>query len=260
MKLGKKIAREWDRIAVQLPWNRNANAMEVHIEPDALDRLGAVAYVREKKEKFLRIHLPTELMVMIRGIPFRADCNPFVAAISQGASALEHHYDTFQPKNLCEMHALPAMGRKGEDLTPFQVPWMRGTKSSLVYGEAGLGAEHGISHYGPVSPQKIEKEMVRLMGTYESIRKNGFNPIKYGDIKGYFLRRDDEYRFQIAGGKHRVAALAHMGVKSIPVRMREGWPRVIDRADYRNWPRVLEGEVDPEFALAVFDRYFTEGK
>jgi len=243
-----------------MPWNRNANAVEIHIGPDEMHKLASLPYYREKKERFIRIYLPAEIMVMTRGIPFRPEINPFVAAITQGPKPLVDHYERFQPTNLCEMYGLPARGLKGEDLGHFQVPWMTGNKSSLIRGEAGLGAEHGISHYGPVSPQKLQKEMKRLMGTYESIKRDGFDPIKYGDIKGYFLKRGKEIRFQIAGGKHRVAALAHIGEKSIPVRMREGWPRMIDRDDHKNWPRVMDGEVDPKLALDIFDRYFSEGK
>ena len=113
MKLTKKIKREVDRILVQMPWNRNAHAVEMHIGADELHKIGALPYAREKKEKFLRIHIPIDIMVMTRGIPFTAERNPFVATLAEGAKPLEEHYARFQPKNLAQMYQLEETGREG---------------------------------------------------------------------------------------------------------------------------------------------------
>ena len=63
------------------------------------------------------------------------------------------------------------------------------------------------------------------------------------------------YRFFVRRGKHRTAALVHLGWKSIPVRMRDWWPRLIDAQGVLDWPLVRDGKIAPEFAQAVPARY-----
>ena len=124
------------------------------------------------------------------------------------------------------------------------------------FGEMGLGPEHGVSYFGPVSDKKLQLERKRLDETCKSIVNKGYLPDRHGDISGYFLRRESEFRFKVRGGKHRAAVLTHLGLEKLPVRMKPGWPRVIDRAHSAEWPLVQSGLVDEKLALAIFDRHF----
>ncbi len=90
----------------------------------------------------------------------------------------------------------------------------------------------------------------------QSIQEKGYRPGQYGDIQGYFLHLDGAYRFIIKGGKHRATVLTHLGCKSIPVRMRPFWPRVIYGEQVREWPSVRNGSMSEDFALAVIRRFF----
>ena len=106
----------------------------------------------------------------------------------------------------------------------------------------------------------IDREFIihhkRMQRVVRSIQKQGYRPDRYGDIQGYFIRLNGEYRFVINGGKHRATALASLGFKSIPVRMRPFFPRVIDCERVRDWPLVRSGEMSEDFALAVMRRFF----
>ena len=110
--------------------------------------------------------------------------------------------------------------------------------------------------FGPSTPQKIDREVQRLQAVLGSIRKQGYKPDKYGDIQGYFMRLDGEFRFLVCSGKHRVAALTHLGSESIRVQMRPLWPRVIEGNRVGDWPLVRSGGVSEDFALAMMQRFF----
>lgn len=92
--------------------------------------------------------------------------------------------------------------------------------------------------------------------TIDSIRTKGYHPENHGHIEGYFLKKQQDYKFFVMGGKHRAASLCHLGYDSIPVKMRSGCPRVIDRRDAEDWPLVRSGEIDVKLARSIFDRYF----
>jgi hypothetical protein len=87
----------------------------------------------------------------------------------------------------------------------------------------GLGPDHGISLFGPCTDEKVELEEARLTQIVASITARGYLPDRFGDITGYFLVRQDEFRFVVRGGKHRSAALAALGWTHLPVRLKPGW-------------------------------------
>ena len=78
----------------------------------------------------------------------------------------------------------------------------------------------------------------------------------HGHIEGYFLRAGDQFRFFVLGGKHRAAALACLGYSRIPVKVRTGAPRVVERGSEPEWPLVRQGGMDAALTTQVFDRYF----
>lgn len=197
-------------------------------------------------------------MVVMQGAHNYSDVNhPFNIALQYGKHALSKFYDGFSPKNIIEMYHLDSRGLLGEDLPPWELPWLF-RKRQHPPGEGGLGPEHGVSFFGPCTSEKVDLELRRLVTTVQSISKNGYQPTEHGHIEGYFLQRDNEYRFFILGGKHRAASLCNLGHTNIPVRMRTNCPRLISRKDSAAWPLVQNGEMDQKLAEAIFDSYFAK--
>lgn len=223
------------------------------IRIDRHDDLGAALYFVGPSPIFL---LPPE-MLTLQGARRLTNTHPFVAAIADGPGTLARFYAEFSPRNLAEMYRIPCRGLAGEQLAPWEIPWLRRERKAPP-GEDGLGAECGVSYYGPCAPEKIAVEHRRLTSVAFSIAKKGYRPDRHGHIEGHFLQSGPEFRFFVRGGKHRAAALTSLGVDRIPVRVRLTWPRVVMAGTERDWPLVRSGEVSPEFAALVFRRYFHE--
>lgn len=200
------------------------------------------------------IHMPTSLLVMQGAFRFDAR-HPFVRTINGGRTELAAFYAGFQPENIAQMYRLPRSDI-GAGLAPWELPWLlRPRRPSR--GEKGLGRHHGTSYYGPCTDAKIDLEARRLTGIVESIRSRGYRqPAPRAHIAGHFMQSGDQVRFFVRGGKHRAAALAALGFKHVPVRMRDTWPRVVSREQARHWPLVSGGEISTSLACAIFDRYF----
>jgi hypothetical protein len=225
--------------------------MKIRIDASDSPQLASSLYFVGKSPVYM---LPPE-MLLLQGAHRFGPQHPFVAALTEGRSALERFYSNFAPQGLAQMYRLPETGLHGETLEPWEIPWLK-RKRVPPSPEAGLDIEHGVSYYGPCTPEKIDTEVLRLTSLVESINLNGYQPDQHGHIKGHFLRSGNDFRFFVRGGKHRTAALVHLGHKRIPVIVREGWPRVIVQGTESEWPLVREGEIDAALAAAIFSRYF----
>jgi hypothetical protein len=230
-----------------------------HVEIDRKSEISKVLYLRGSGNFTLRITLPVDMLVTVAAFSFNSGFNPFLAPLRGGPDKLRWFYETFQPEKICDTYGLAARGRRGEDLPPWEIPWYYRPVRTAPPGERGLGAEHGLSFYGPASDRKVALECRRLRGTRDSIERYGFDPDRYSDITGYFLRSGEDYRFYVIGGKHRTAAMVDLGYETIPVVMKPHWPRLIDRDRAHEWPLVQSGAMDEGLARDIFDRYFNPG-
>lgn len=188
--------------------------------------------------------------------------------IQYSDTVLHDYYQKFQPKNLLEFYfeTDPPTGHVAQTLErltlPPHEPFMPWDPSiPLLSGEKGLESHHGSQGYGPVTDEKGQLEFERLVKTYESIKAHGFIP-DYGhdgDIKGYFLiNNDNDYRFIIRAGLHRVAALSVLEFSNIRVKFKPNFPRVIYLANVARWPLVKANEIDVATAERIFLRYFRD--
>lgn len=204
----------------------------------------------------LLLEVPPKLLVMQGG--FRYDeQHPFVEALRSGPGELDRFYRTCQPRNLSEYYGFHADTRLGSDLPPWEIPWQNRAKRLPPRGEGGLGAEHGVSFYGPATEEKVELEMHRLTSTQTSIQENGYEPQAFGHIKGHVLHAGGEEGavFFVRGGKHRAAVLAHLEMETIPVMFRRNFQRVVDINQRRCWPLVRNGSMDVSLASDIFMSY-----
>ncbi len=198
--------------------------------------------------------LPAEILTLPGAHRFM-EAHPFVRAIAHGPEILDRFYADFSPNGLAEMHQIPIRGLRGETLPPWKLPWLEdGGKAPGA--EAGLGLEHGVSYFGPCSPQKVTAEYQRLISVASRIEHEGYRPDLHEHIAGNFLQLEKDFRFFVRGGKHRAAALVHLGYERIPVRVRSDWPRVVAAGTEQDWPLVRRGDVDQRLAAQILERYF----
>lgn len=118
----------------------------------------------------------------------------------------------------------------------------------------------------------------RIIKNYEHIKSVGYYPSMYPDgyIEGMFLVRDDDYRFIIWEGAHRLASLSALGHKKAQVKLGGGMrtigktgaakyyyspvsnikDAVVNIKDIKKWPLVKTGYYNQESAKALFNAYF----
>lgn len=255
-ELGLKHEVEHLTNTVSAPFRarRRRRSYEMRLGRRSEDIVPALCWYDTKPE--LRMLVPADLVVTLGAYPVAGGWHPFDAALAEGPEALARFYAAFCPRDLCEMYFLERQGLTGEELPPYEMPWVKSSRAALPVPEKGLSLEHGVQWYGPASINKVLAEHRRLATVRESIRRNGYLPDVYGDIVGYFFKAGGEYRFFAAGAKHRAAVLAHLGHDHIPVAFRRGWPRVFDLADSAGWPGVREGRIARALCEAVFKQYF----
>jgi len=206
----------------------------------------------------IELEVPVRQVVLQGGFSFASSANPFIIGLERGADGLASFYASHGPIDLCEMYGLDRRDAKGEDLDPWELPWLHDPANrARPAAEHGLGTEHGVSYFGPATPEKVALEIERLEAVRRSIERVGYQPTRQtGSINGHLLVSGGQYRFFVRGGKHRAAVLAALGWTHIPVRFRPTWPRLVDRRDASSWSLVLSGDIDEDTAVAAFDTYF----
>lgn len=206
------------------------------------------------EKKTLRIMMPPQMLRM-QGAFVYGPTHPFVKALDQGREAFEAFYASVQPQTVAQYYGLPNTDRAGADLPPWELPWYLRANRTPPPGELSLGAEHGVSFYGPASNEKVDLELSRLTKLRESICVNGYDPDAHGDIEGYVMRSGVQACFFVRGGKHRAAVLTHLGYSHIPVSFRVGFPRLGDAVQADLWPLVRSGVMDQGLAQDILHAY-----
>lgn len=88
-----------------------------------------------------------------------------------------------------------------------------------------------------------------------SMQQHGHDPNAFGDIEGYLLRSGQSISFFVRGGKHRAAAMTHLGFEKIPVAFRQRFPRIVDAGQASYWPLVANGQISKQHACEILDAY-----
>jgi hypothetical protein len=204
------------------------------------------------------LSVPVDRMRYTDGRRYTADEHHFVRYYHEGVDALQHFYRVHRPRDILQAFFLDS-GRDGLP-PPTLVPWLgEEPEPPPLVGECGLGMEHGVQQFGPVSPEKIRLEARRLDTVLESIKRDGFQPSLHGYPQGYFLYRSDgDWRFVVRGGLHRVAALSHLGYPRIEAQFFPHYPRFVSEADLEAWPLVRSGAILEAEARAIFDQFFRD--
>ncbi len=180
-------------------------------------------------------------------------------------SYLFKFYDRWRPNTIGEVFGLNCKTNsrylKQELIEGFMLPWQNSNSIS--------NTDAGWQYCGPVSRSMGLAHFNRLKNVKDSIVKFGYRPEfnkNKNDIhlKGYFLKKDFEFRFLITNGTHRMAVLSYLYSKKyysslIPVTFRVNNMRMIDVAHLSEWPQVRNGNISKADARYIFDVIF-EGR
>ena len=183
-------------------------------------------------------------------------------------SILARYYKSWQPKNAREaLIGVKSDKCQFENYSPlltFNLPWIDASLDSSLLklckiinlenswsGHSELTYLDGYGLQGPVSNEKGKLEYKRLIKVLGSIQKTGYKRDS-DDITIHILKRDDDYRYLVLHGQHRVAVMAALGQEYIPAI-----PRIIVDSQYaEHWPKVYKGIWTHEQAIQYFNHLF----
>ena len=192
--------------------------------------------------------------------------HPFVAALHEHLddpelpyeqTVLCAFYDRFQPRTVHDLlfddpveprrvlATWPAI-EPLVDVWPVTSAHVRDTKTRA----AGSAFPHS-QYRGPTSELFGATHLRRIVETYESLRREGYRPDRYGYASGYFVTDGCDYRFVLGHGNHRVAALSVLGERQVAVVFREAHPPVVSMQRLRRWTTEHGGMLDEAEARAV---------
>jgi len=185
-------------------------------------------------------------------------------ALTYEQSSLYRLHQAFVPTNLQELFVenqagvLEPLGDLPPDRQLFRYVW---AISPALITKSTSGGHHdpaGHHYFGPMPADKGEAQFARLIATYQSIEREGFQPDRYGPIMGYFLADDDSYRFVVGSGNHRLAALKVLGHTKVRVALTRTHPAVVHRSRLDTWTVDQGGPFQRDTAYALFDKLLSE--
>lgn len=186
-------------------------------------------------------------------------------------SPLCEFYSKFQPKTISEYLCLESASNSLMNSLPPSgafLPWQNVDPTEQVNQRAlqvesdnqehktNIGSSGGDPFYGPVTTEKASLEYDRLTKVFDSIQKHGFKIDTKGknNINAIVLENNNDYRYFIISGQHRIAALSALGYEEVALQIYKGL--IVRRSEVDFWPGVTKGYFSSLEALAVFDRIF----
>ncbi len=171
-------------------------------------------------------------------------------------SFLFDFFNKFQPKNYGELYGLSKNNKLYSlSSTTIFMPWIH--QFPVESFHAGV--------FGPKDKSSIKHRLLRLKNIINNINLYGYIPTEEDCIEGYIAILDNDYRFVITGGHHRVAVLKALNKLNskdynlINVKydlMRVNYKDVTNK-EINDWPGIKSGYVNSVDSLEFFEKYFT---
>lgn len=248
-------------------------------QPKTIDELN---FERIKPSSKLLVDVPTNQTISHLTC-FTPESNPFSTALKayeqSGIESLRSNLMRYYRNNAYEtvadiwalkssrLSALPAMSvvmpwaKEDHEKKLERIAMKTNSGQYLSREAASLGLDpaydYGWQFFGPASPSLIDLECNRLVSVYESVKKQGYKPVKNGHMHGYVLANSQGSKLVVVGGKHRYAALIALGFETIPVIIKSKvTPLCVNRDKMEDWPHVNDGTYKCSEALKIFDRQF----
>ena len=169
-------------------------------------------------------------------------------------SYLYSFYKNFQPKNMGELYDL----NKDNNLYHISSymdfkPWI--DKLPLTKKSKGI--------FGPIDENEIKHRILRLKNIFINIEKFGYLSTETDIVKGYLLILDNDYRFLITSGHHRIAVLKTINYfnkemhKNILVKFdnKRANKNIVDIRKIQSWPAIRSSYCSQEDALDFVTKY-----
>jgi len=170
-------------------------------------------------------------------------------------SYLFKYYKSFQPKTYGEVYQLDKSNKLHSlPQTSFFHPWIHSTPTNIF--RAGL--------FGPKDITNVEHRILRLGNLIKNICEFGYTPSPKDIVEGYILLKNDDYRFLITSGHHRVAVMSALHMSGsvdfdnilVKYETNRSNVKIVDISNSNNWPGVRSGFLKREDAEEMFNAYF----
>ncbi len=175
--------------------------------------------------------------------------------INYKQTSLYSFLKSFTPTSICDL--LNNNDNKINKLPLFIYPWGTFNKHTIETNKTPL-----FSRFcGPSDDIFIKNEFSRIIKLYSHIKNNGYKPWNAynGFICGTMLiKENDDRRFIVLQGNHRMAVLSHLGYEKIQVRTCRQNIGKINQKELANMPLVIDGKCDYDTAIKIFNIFFDE--
>ncbi len=170
-------------------------------------------------------------------------------------SYLYKFYQNFQPKNFGELYKLKKKNSLHDLSSRLDFkPWINNFPNHNKKSK-------GI--FGPIEKNEIEHRLLRLKNIFINIQKFGYIPNHFDMIEGYLILFENDYKFLITSGHHRVAALKTLNIfqsekyKHILVKFdrKRSSKKIIDIKNINRWPAISSLYCSKEDALEFLKKF-----
>lgn len=142
----------------------------------------------------------------------------------------------------------------------WEFPWNKNASNCFDFKKGWMDDPNDIpdiiTHYSPkgILSFRIEEHFMLLENAYWSIKKYGYQPIKFNNFIEVlrFDRKDGRSAFLALDGNNRLTALSVLRQHEVLCIQR----RVVKECKIDNWPGVKNNLFSHEDALKIFEVYF----
>ena len=170
-------------------------------------------------------------------------------------SYLFKFYKKFQPKNYGELYGLNEKNSlyNLSSYIDFK-PWINDFPN---YESKSKGI------FGPIDKNEIEHRLTRLKNLFFNINKFGYLPTDKDIIKGYLVIIEDDYKFLITSGHHRVAILKAINNFQkdkynkvlVSFERKRSNIKIVDIKNVKKWPALTSLFCSEEDALEFLKKF-----
>jgi len=134
------------------------------------------------------------------------------------------------------------------------MPWLHDSPLSIFHS--------GV--FGPKHKSAVKHRLIRLRNIIDNIGLYGYLPTLEDTIEGYIAILNNDYRFVITAGHHRVAVLRALNKQnpesynfiSVKYDLKRLKVNVVNNKEISEWPGIKSGFVDIADSLELYEKYF----
>ena len=171
-------------------------------------------------------------------------------------SYLFKFYEKFQPKNYGELYKLSEKNSL-YNLSPYIdfKPWINDFPNYKNKSKKVI--------FGPADKNEVEHRFTRLKNLFFNINKFGYLPTDKDIVKGYLVFDQEDYKFLITSGHHRVAVLKAINILDeekynkvlVSFEKKRSNIEVVDIENIKKWPALTSLFCSEEDAIEFLKKF-----